>query len=78
MQSGCRCGGRAFDFAVDGLVSFLVLQLLFYVRRKRHIAHSVENVLEHAVKLKLYRARAVLAYLRNDCAEFVAKVDNRA
>ena len=40
VQTGCRCGGRAVDFGIDGLVAFAVLQFFLDVRRQRHFSEK--------------------------------------
>ena len=75
MQSRGGSGGRAFDFAVHRLIAFLIREFFLDVRRKRHIAHPVENVFEHSVEHKLDRPCAVVADLRHDGGKLVAKMN---
>ena len=52
-RRGGRC--RSFMLCVNGLIAGLVLKLVSDIRRKRHLAQPVENLLENPLVGKLYQ-----------------------
>ena len=60
VQTGCRCGGRAVDFGIDGLVAFAVLQFFLDVRRQRHFSEPFQHLKEDPLIVELHELVAVV------------------
>ena len=72
MQTCGRSGGRAVNLGVYRLITFLVAEFFAYVRRERHIADAVENVLENPVENESHHPFSVFAHALHHGGKFVA------
>ena len=69
MQTGCRRGGRAVDFGIDGLLARTVLQFFLNVRRKRHLAKPFKHLKEDSFIVELHKLVAVIPLPYYSCRQ---------
>ena len=76
-RRGGRC--RSLMLCVNGLIAGLVLKLVSDIRRKRHLAQPVENLLEDPLVGKLYQPVSFLYNIHHRTRQQpVAKGNHRA
>ena len=68
VETGGRRGGGAVLFRIDGLVPVAVFQLFMDIRRKGHLAQTVEDLLKDAVVDKADGASADFLHIAEDLA----------
>ena len=56
MKSRCRSSGAALIFRVDCLIPVSVTEFVCNIRRKRHLAESVQDFFEDSLVLKLHQS----------------------
>ena len=69
VQTGCRRGGRAVDFGIDGLIALTVLQFFLNVRRKRHLAKPFKHLKEDSFIVELHKLVAVIPLPYYSCRQ---------
>ena len=65
MKSCRRCRRGAVKFRIDGIVHLRILELVRDVRRERHLAETVENLLENSIIMEFYNPVAVVDDIHN-------------
>ena len=65
MQTCSRCCGRAFVFGIYGLITVLVFQFMGDIRRQRHLAQLIQDLLKDSLIVELDQSVTFIYHIQD-------------